>query len=217
MNIMSNNGIQAFKGCYMMQPEDIAHFADTLSDGFGMYGLFRFICNGDYSHRKMQMFWAVTIALNKGAICIADSKDANSVLIYLPPGSKEPSIADYLKAGGLRMLFTLGLRSALKLLWFDNLSQRVAKRHKTDKDGYLMAFATRLSKQGQHYGKPLMEALLSYLDSTGEGCYLETLKEGNVGLYGHFSFCPFEQLPLKKGGLTLYAMYRPGKGKEKEY
>ena len=62
MNIMSNNGIQAFKGCYMMQPEDIAHFADTLSDGFGMYGLFRFICNGDYSHRKMQMFWAVTIA-----------------------------------------------------------------------------------------------------------------------------------------------------------
>jgi hypothetical protein len=115
------------------------------------------------------------------------------------------------------MLFTLGLRSALQLLWFDDLSQRVAKRHKTDKDGYLMAFATRLSKQGQHYGKPLMEALLSYLDSTGEGCYLETLKEGNVGLYGHFSFCPVEQLPLKKGGLTLYAMYRPGKGKEKEY
>ena len=216
MNIMSINGIEAFDGCYLMQPDDIGNFADTLSDGFSGYGLFRFICNGEYSYHKMQMFWAVTIALNKGAICIADSKDANSVLIYLPPGCKEPSIADYLKAGGLKMLFTLGLKSTIKLLWFDARAQSVAKRHKTDKDGYLMAFATRLCKQGHHYGKPLMEALLSYLDSTGEGCYLETLKEGNVGLYRHFSFNLVEQLPLKNGGLTLYAMYRPGKGKEKE-
>lgn len=51
-----------------------------------------------------------------------------------------------------------------------------------------MAFATRLDKQGQHYGKPLMEALLSYLDATGEGCYLETLKAENVALYKRFSF-----------------------------
>ena len=45
----------------------------------------------------------------------------------------------------------------------------VAKRHQTANDGYLMAFATRIDKLEQHYGKPLIEALLSYLDASGEG------------------------------------------------
>ncbi len=72
-----------------------------------------------------------------------------------------------------------------------------------------MVFATRLDKQGQHYGKPLMEALLSYLDATGEGCYLETLKAENVALYKRFSFELKEQAPTQLGNLTLYAMHRP--------
>ena len=72
-----------------------------------------------------------------------------------------------------------------------------------------MAFATRLDKQGQHYGKPLMEALLSYLDATGEGCYLETLKAENVALYKRFSFELKEQALTQLGNLTLYAMHRP--------
>ena len=72
-----------------------------------------------------------------------------------------------------------------------------------------MAFATRLDKQGQHYGKPLMEALLSHLDATGEGCYLETLKTENVALYKRFSFELKEQALTQLGNLTLYAMHRP--------
>ena len=74
-----------------------------------------------------------------------------------------------------------------------------------------MTFATRIDKQGQHYGKPLIEALLRYLDATGEGCYLETLKATNVDLYKHFGFELKEQKPIEKGQLTLYAMYRPSR------
>lgn len=73
-----------------------------------------------------------------------------------------------------------------------------------------MAFATRLDKQGQHYGKPLIEALLRYLDASGEGCYLETFKAGNVGLYNHFQFELKEEVNLKLGDLTMFAMLRPG-------
>ena len=72
-----------------------------------------------------------------------------------------------------------------------------------------MAFATRVDKQGHHYGKPLMEALLSHLDATGEGCYLETLKAENVALYKRFSFELKEQALTQLGNLTLYAMHRP--------
>lgn len=207
---MDINNASVFKDCYIMQAEDIERFADTLADGFSKYNLFEYICNGNYDHDKMKLVWAVSIALiTDNAICIADSKDVNSVLIYTRPKSKEPGLLCYLKAGGLKMLLKLGLRSAIKLLRFDAESQKVAQRYKTDNDGYLMAFATRIDKQGQHYGKPLINALLDYLDVTGEGCYLETLKAGNVDLYKHFQFELKEQTNIKCDNLTMFAMHRP--------
>jgi hypothetical protein len=71
-----------------------------------------------------------------------------------------------------------------------------------------MAFATRIDKQGQHYGTPLMKALLNHLDACGEGCYLETLKAPNVDLYKHYSFELKESVDIPLGNLTLYAMHR---------
>ena len=197
-----------------MQHEDIERFADTLADGFSKYNMFEYICNGKYSHDKMKLFWTVSITtIADDAICIADSENLNSVLIYVRPKSKEPNLLCYLKAGGLKMLFKLGLRSSIKLLRFDAEFKKIAQRHRSEREGYLMAFATRLDKQGQHYGKPLINALLHYLDTSGEGCYLETLKAGNVDLYKHFQFELKEEMNLKLGDLTVFAMHRSGNNK----
>ena len=206
---MNNNHIEAFKDCYKMQPDDIWRFAMTLADGFSQYDLFKCICGKEYNHEKMQLFWAVSLAiLPENAICVADCKQVNSVLIYLRPQSKETNPISYIKAGGLKMLVKLGVGSIIRLLRFDVVAQRVAKRYKTANDGYLMAFATRIDKQGQGYGKPLIEALLSYLCVSGEGCYLETLKATNVDLYEHFSFQLKETTALRFGNLRLYALHR---------
>lgn len=192
-----------------MQPDDIWRFAMTLADGFSQYDLFKCICGKEYNHEKMQLFWAVSLAiLPENAICVADCKQVNSVLIYLRPQSKETNPISYIKAGGLKMLVKLGVGSIIRLLRFDAVAQRVAKRYKTANDGYLMAFATRIDKQGQGYGKPLIEALLSYLCVSGEGCYLETLKATNVDLYEHFSFQLKETTALRFGNLRLYALHR---------
>ncbi len=206
---MNNNHIEAFKDCYKMQPDDIWRFAMTLADGFSQYDLFKCICGKEYNHEKMQLFWAVSLAiLPENAICVADCKQVNSVLIYLRPQSKETNPISYIKAGGLKMLVKLGVGSIIRLLRFDAVAQRVAKRYKTANDGYLMAFATRIDKQGQDCGKPLIEALLSYLCVSGEGCYLETLKATNVDLYEHFSFQLKETTALRFGNLRLYALHR---------
>ena len=206
---MDSNNFDAFNDCYIMQHKDIERFADTLADGFSKYNMFEYICNGKYSHDKMKLFWTVSInTITDDAICIADSEELNSVLIYVRPKSKEPNLLCYLKAGGLKMLFKLGLRSSIKLLRFDAEFKKIAQRHRSDRDGYFMAFATRLDKQGQHYGKPLINALLHYLDTSGEECYLETLKAGNVDLYKHFQFELKEEVNLKFGDLTVFAMMR---------
>ena len=194
-----------------MQHDDIERFADTLADGFSQYNLFKYLCNGTYDLEKMRLFWRVSLAvLPPNAICIADSKEANSVLIYTRPQSEEAKPLPYLKAGGLKMVFKWGIRGIIRLLRFDAEAQRVAKQYKTANDGYLLAFATRLDKQGQHYGKPLIQALLKHLDASGEGCYLETLKAENVALYQHFSFQLKEKTSILSGNLNMFAMLRPG-------
>ena len=207
---MNVNHTSFFKDCYMMQRGDVERFADALADGFSQYELFKYACRGKYDRRRMSYFWAFNIVLNlPDAICIADSKEVNSVLIYIPPRSKEPGLLSYLKAGVVKMAFKTGVRRSILLSRFDAESQRVAQRYKCADDGYLFAFATRLDKQGQNYGKPLMNALLHYLDATGQGCYLETLKPENVGMYEHFSFRLQDEIKIKTGNLTLYAMHRP--------
>ena len=208
---MNIHSIPAFKECYIMQNEYIQRFATTLADGFSQYNMFKYICCETYNHDMMRLFWEVSLALlPDNAICIADSKDANSVLIYIRPRSKEPGLLDYMKAGGVKMLFKFGIRRIIRLMRFEVKIQQVAKRYKTANDGYLMAFATRLDKQGQHYGKPLIKALLNYLDASNEDCYLETLKAENVALYQHFSFQLKAQTATQLGNLTLFAMHRPG-------
>ena len=207
---MDVNHASFFKDCYVMQSGDIERFADTLADGFSQYDLFKYACRGKYDHRKMSHFWAFNIVLNlPDAICIADSKEVNSVLIYIPPRSKVPGLLSYLKARVLKMSFKVGVRRSIRLSRFDAEAQKVAKRYRAADDGYLFAFATRLDKQGQNYGKPLMKALLHYLDATGQGCYLETVKPENVRLYEQFSFRLKEEVYIKSGNLTLSAMYRP--------
>ena len=207
---MNIHSIPALKECYVMQPEDIKRFASTLADGFSQYSMFNHVCYGAYNHDLMRLFWEVSLALlPDNAICIADSKEANSVLAYIPPKSKGPSLFDYMKAGGVKMFFKFGIRRIIRLMRFEVEIEQVVKRNRTANDGYLMAFATRLDKQGQHYGKPLIKALLDYLDASGESCYLETLKAENVALYQHFSFLLKEQTATL-GNLTIFAMHRPG-------
>ena len=207
MNIHST---PAFEECYIMQREDLQRFAATLADGFRGYSMFEHVCYGTYDHDQMRLFWEVSLALlPDNAICIADSKEANSVLAYIPPHSKDPSLLDYVKAGGMRMFFKFGLRRIIRLTRFNIEIEQVAKRYRAADDGYLMAFATRLDKQGQHYGKPLITALLNHLDISGESCYLETLEAKNVALYQHFSFQLEGQTDSKMGNLTLFAMRRP--------
>ena len=207
---MNIHSAPAFKECYVMQHADIQHFATTLADGFSQYNMFKHVCNGTYNHDLMRLFWEVSLAiLPDNAICIADSKDANSVLIYIPPKSKEPSLLDYIKAGGVKMFFKFGIRRIIRLTRFNIEIAQVAKRYRAANDGYLMTFATCLDKQGQHYGKPLITALLNHLDASGESCYLETLETKNIALYEHFSFQLEGQTDSQMGNLTLFAMRRP--------
>lgn len=193
-----------------MQPDDIGNFARVLADGFSHYPLFEYVCGRNYDYRKIELLWELLITLSTGnIISIADSKDANSVLIYILPNTPQPKFFSYLRAGGIKVLFKLGLGPVIRLLRFESYAQTIASKYKTSNDGYILAFATRLDKQGQHYGKRLMNALSRYLDASGQGCYIETLKKDNVAFYECFDFELREQTIMPKSKLQVFAMLRP--------
>ena len=112
---MNIHTIPAFKECYIVQPNDLQCFADTLADGFREYSMFKHICYGTYNHDIMHLFWEVSLALlPDNAICIADSKEANSVLVYILPKSKDSGLLDYIKTGGMKMFFKFGIRRIIR-------------------------------------------------------------------------------------------------------
>ena len=98
-----------------MQPNDLQRFVDMLADDFRECSMFKHICYGTYNHDIMPLFWEVSLALlPDNAICIADSKNANSVLAYIPPKSKDSGLLDYIKAGGMKMFFKFGIRRIIR-------------------------------------------------------------------------------------------------------
>ena len=54
-NSMNIHSTPAFKDCYLMQPEDLQRFADTLADGFKGYSMFEHVCYGAYDHDLMRL------------------------------------------------------------------------------------------------------------------------------------------------------------------
>ena len=124
---MNVNHASFFRDCYVMQRGDVERFADVLADGFSQYELFKYACRGKYDRRRMRHFWAFNIVLNlPDAICIADSKEVNSVLIYIPPRNKEHGLLSYLKAGVVKMAFKTGVRRSILLSRFDAEAQKIA-------------------------------------------------------------------------------------------
>lgn len=198
-----------FEGCHIMQPEDIESFADTLTDGFSTYNLFIQILGGVYDKEKMKLFWTTFIHLLKDdSICLADNSYIHSVLFYTLPKSKEHGLFSYIRCGGIKLLFKMGIRSIIRFLQFDNDIKKYKNKYQGDNDGYLFAFATHLKEQHHGYGATLLRHLLNYLDANNLGCYLETFDEENIGLYEHFGFELMEQGNIRLNNFPLFAMYR---------
>lgn len=181
----------------------------TMADGFSHYRLFEWVCGKEYDMTKMSLFWRITIELaDEAAVCLADSAELNSVLVYLKPEYEEPSLWDYLRKGGVSLLWNMGLRSAMRLLTFDSAAKRISQQYRTEGCGYIVGFATRVDRQHCGYGSRPMKALLRYLDERGESCYIETLRKENLAIYEHYGFHLMEQHNFAPADLTIYAMRR---------
>lgn len=202
----------AFAECHKMTTKDIESFAECLAEGFKGYPLYEHISGSKYNLKKIKAFWVATLKVVKHyALCYSSDSDINSAMIYLPPRTHDPQLLDYIIHLCLKEFLTLGPGPIYRLVKFNNIAQKIAKKHINSNCGYLMAIATKPELQKSGHGKKILNALIDYLNATHQDCYLETLKAGNVALYEHFDFSLKETSHLMGTKLPIFAMHYTNK------
>ena len=140
--------------------------------------------------------------------CYTDP-ERRGVALWLLPGRTAMTPGRMYRAGMLSAPFRLGLGAFMRFMAFAGHTDRLHKRAAPTPHYYLFALGVSPSAQGRGVGGLLLRGMLERVDAEGMPAYLETQKEGNVGLYRRHGFEVAAEEPFPKlDGLKNWAMYR---------
>ena len=142
---------------------------------------------------------------------MADSEDVNSLAIFSPYEKGRVSIWKYIKAGGLGLIPSIGIKTTKRMTSFEKFAMKIKNKHSKPGCWYLYVFVTMPEFRGKGLGSKIMKPMLEYLDEKNQDCYLETLVPINVEIYKKYGFELKEEVNVPNTDLTLYAMLRTTK------
>ena len=140
-----------------------------------------------------------------GTVLVDD--DVRGAAIWSPPKRWKATAGDaiHLALPSLR-LFRTGLARSMRTI------AAMEKRHPREPHWYLAVLGTDPAHQGTGVGGALIRAVTDRCDEEGLPCYLESSKERNVPYYARHGFAVTEEVPLGKGGPTIWTMWRDPRG-----
>lgn len=135
------------------------------------------------------------------------------VALWLTPGKTAMTFGRMYRAGMLSAPFRLGPGAFGRFMDFAGHTDRLHKGAAPTPHYYLFALGVRPAAQGRGVGGVLLAGMLGRLDREQRPAYLETQKEGNVGLYRKFGFEVAAEAPFPKlKGLRNWGMLRKAGG-----
>lgn len=210
MKIVLNSNLESAKQKHKLTKEDINKFANTLAVSFKGYSLFEYMSYNNYDIKKMETFWKVNLHnLPKSTFYVTESDEVQTLAVLSPYEKPKFSIIDYIKAGGLKLLFTFPLKCINRISSFEKIALKIREKYAEPGCCYLYLFGTRPESRCKGHGGRVFREVLNILDQNNQSCYLETLYEGNVPSYEKYGFILKETTKLKGTDLTIYALYRP--------
>lgn len=210
-NILKSN-IDEIRKEYGLSKKDIDIFANNLAVSFKGYPLFEYFSNNKYNIKKMKKFWKVSLrTMSDKTFFLADSQEANSLAIFSPYEKGGISIWKYIKAGGLGLIPSMGIKMTKRMTKFEKFAMKIKDKYANPGCWYLYVFVTMPEFRGKGLGSKIMRPMLEYLDEHNQDCYLETLSSINVEIYKRYGFELKEEVKVPNADLTLYAMLRPAK------
>ena len=207
-NLLKSN-IEEVKKEHGLDKKDFDVFSNNLAISFKGYPLFEYFANDNYNIKKMKKFWKVSLkTMSDKTFFLTDSEEANSLAIFSPYEKGGVSIWKYIKAGGLGLIPSIGIKMVRRMTSFEKFAMEIKNKHSKPGCWYLYVFITMPQFRGKGLGSKIMKPMLDYLDEHNQDCYLETLLSINVEIYKKFGFELKEEIRVPNTDLTLYAMLR---------
>lgn len=187
-------------------PDDIPAMAATLGRAFADDPIFEFLLPGvaeaERARRSIPFFAADTRIRVRTATAWTTPERVGAAL-WAPPGKWRTSIAD-----AIRLAWPVIRGSRARALRALAALSSVEKVHPRQPHWYLAVLGTDPEHRGQGFGAALMAPVLEQCDADGLPAYLESSKESNIPYYERHGFTVERELPLGKGGPSVWTMWR---------
>lgn len=192
-----------------LSKKEITYFANTFAVSFQGYPLFEYFSGHKYSMPKMGYFFILSLTLMRDFSYFASSdKTLHSAAVIQPCDQSRISVWRYIRSGNFRILFKLGIPSAIRMLRFESFAERIKDKYVSSNCWYFYALVTLPEHRGQGFASKVMRDVLRFLDENQQDCYLETMDPKNVKIYERYGFELKEATKFPHADFTLYAMVR---------
>ena len=174
-----------------MTREDIPQFVDCAAASYSSvnYPLNDYIAGNQCTQDDLRAIWKFSLDYYRSrSVIYADSPKCNGWVLWMPPGSEEISVPDFIRYGGLKMVIKLGISSLRRVMHYEDYCTQIRMQNTKGKEWYLYNLVVRPEAQGQHLASKLIKPMQEFSASRGLPVFLETHLEKNVGLYQHFGF-----------------------------
>ncbi len=158
---------------------------------------------------KLASMWRIKLCTGvKYGEVFASSKNLEGIAMWLNPQMAETSLWKFIKCGGIKLLFKLGIKSLRKMMHAQNYQEKVRKKYIQPPYWHLGPFGVDPEFQGKGYGSKLLWPMLNRIDEADLPIYLETAVEKNVPMYEHFGFEVVLMETIPDTTITNWAMIR---------
>ena len=196
-------------GLYLVQKKDLDRLAKVAADAYRDYPLHNWFTKGKYDAKASELLMQISLrTMTQDAVIYADSEEINGFAAWLPFGFTGNKALPFLAKGGLKLILHSGFGIIARLSAYEKYAMNLKKEFTDHYDWYLFNLSIKKDAQGKGIASKLMRPMLQFCDDERMVAYLETNKEGNVGLYRHYGFELMKEELIPQTPVMHYAMVR---------
>lgn len=197
------------EGLYQIKKEDLKRCAEVGAQAFINDESSKYLLASKLSYESLYNFYSVIFkALYNKMYLFAESENIDGFIIVAPMGNSVLGILDFIKAGGLKIIFSQGIEIMLRAIKYEGNCIKIRSKIIPPNTWHLFQFGVLPAKQGMGLGSKTIKPFLKFLDSKKAPCYLETQNATNVEIYKHFGFVLKSTDTLPNNGKKQFAMLR---------
>lgn len=188
--------------------------AETLARAFCDYPLLKYYYPDAAKREKIGYFFVasgVYAGISRGEV-YTTSVNMEGIAVWILSDHYSMTLPNMIRSVPFPVILGLLRNGFQRMKDVGDYLDRTHERLAPYKHMYLQIIGVDPRHQGKDYAGKLIRPMLARLDKEKIPCYLETLDETNVSLYGHFGFKLIEKSAIPGTPLTNRAMLRkPGK------